>query len=419
MLAAQSEQSSRSSRRRSFSTGFGLGILLAVAAYVPVQAADAPTVGTWFDGLGSPYGGCGVPQDLLETQYFVALNVYNTPGQYSNSPARPLTGGDLASMGEFANGANCGRWVEVTLAQYCQGTNDGAPGQPFCRGAGASWIDDSYSGATLDMLVADSCGDGNAWCRDSKLHLDLSKISLDHFSKGGTVLTGLNPDHWNNRGLAWKYIPAPNYTGDIKIFFLKGAMKNWPAIMINNLPNGIHVVEQWVGNVWKKADRFSDMGQGFILTPADSFRIHVFAADDKLLQNGREYTFAIPSSCGGTCSAAATATDYQAANAGTAIHSSSMTSDFKCHVHLLAESLRLEFPSPKMEATQPNSLVPGSSAWRVIAADLQGRIAASAQADCRGEGTCSTSLARPKSGLYAIEVLSGNRKIFISRVMVP
>ena len=31
------------------------------------------------DNLGSPYGGCGLPQDQLETQNWIALNVFNTP----------------------------------------------------------------------------------------------------------------------------------------------------------------------------------------------------------------------------------------------------------------------------------------------------------------------------------------------------
>src|SRR5690349_17681205 len=57
----------------------------------------APVTGnaTYFDALGAPYGGCGLPQARLDTQNFVALNVYNTPGDYSFYP-RPLAGADLA-----------------------------------------------------------------------------------------------------------------------------------------------------------------------------------------------------------------------------------------------------------------------------------------------------------------------------------
>jgi hypothetical protein len=32
---------------------------------------------TWFSGLGSPYGGCGLPQANLDSQNFLALNVQN------------------------------------------------------------------------------------------------------------------------------------------------------------------------------------------------------------------------------------------------------------------------------------------------------------------------------------------------------
>lgn len=44
------------------------------------QAYDA--MATHFDGLGAPYGGCGVPQGDLHYPYFVALNVQNTPNDY-------------------------------------------------------------------------------------------------------------------------------------------------------------------------------------------------------------------------------------------------------------------------------------------------------------------------------------------------
>jgi len=42
---------------------------------------------THFDALGSPYGGCGLPQSALDSQNFVALNVQNTPGDYDLSLA--------------------------------------------------------------------------------------------------------------------------------------------------------------------------------------------------------------------------------------------------------------------------------------------------------------------------------------------
>jgi hypothetical protein len=101
---------------------------------------------TYFDGLGAPYGGCGLPQAQLDSPNFVALNVYDTPGDYSFYP-RPLTGADLSRMGMWNNGLNCGRWVQVSVTDYCTGVNDGAPGQTFCRNG--SWTADKYNGATL------------------------------------------------------------------------------------------------------------------------------------------------------------------------------------------------------------------------------------------------------------------------------
>src|SRR6185503_5349136 len=44
---------------------------------------------TFFDALGMPYGGCGIPQSVLDSQNFVALNVQDTPGDYSTFFPRP------------------------------------------------------------------------------------------------------------------------------------------------------------------------------------------------------------------------------------------------------------------------------------------------------------------------------------------
>ena len=67
------------------------GCAVLLLAQFPARAvpADPPAAGvvanaTHFDGLGSPYGGCGLPQAELESPDFVALNVYNTLN--ANSP---------------------------------------------------------------------------------------------------------------------------------------------------------------------------------------------------------------------------------------------------------------------------------------------------------------------------------------------
>jgi hypothetical protein len=294
-------------------------VLLAVLAgtQLPAGARPAPPTttpvtgnATHFDALGSPYGGCGLPQDRLDTQDFVALNVYDTPGDYGFYP-RPVQGD---RVGMWDNGRNCGRWVRVTVGDYCTGVNDGAPGQAFCRNG--SWVADQYSGATLLMQVADSCGDSNAWCRDDPYHLDLATASLSRFRKDGAVVSGL-PDRWNNRHVSWTFVPAPDYTGDLSIGFLRGAQRYWPAIAVGHLPNGIHGVDYFSGGSWRAAAPNSDMGQSFILdglTPGGTdFRIRVRDSADAL--GTKEYAFSLPAGCGSQCSAAYTPVPYTTGSA--------------------------------------------------------------------------------------------------------
>src|SRR5882724_9633178 len=101
-----------------------LGQLPASAAIDPGNTAT-PVTGnaTWFTGLGSPYGGCGLPQSALDSQNFLALNVQNSPGSYSNVP-RPISAANASELGMFDNGLNCGRWVQVTIGNICTGVND-------------------------------------------------------------------------------------------------------------------------------------------------------------------------------------------------------------------------------------------------------------------------------------------------------
>ncbi|MEV4829160.1 cellulose binding domain-containing protein [Micromonospora sp. NPDC049257] len=292
-------------------------LLLAVplpARALAVPEPSTPVTGnaTHFDGLGAPYGGCGLPQAELDSPDFVALNAYDLPGDYSSYPLRPIPASQAAKIGLWNNGLNCGRFVRVTIGDYCTGVNDGAPGQPFCRNG--SWTTDAYNGATLTMVVADSCGDGNAWCRDDPYHLDLSTASLNRFVRNGTPVGDLNPTHWNNRHVSWSFVPAPDYSGDIRIGFMKGAQRYWPAIAVSHLPNGIHGVEYLAGGVWTAATMNSDMGQSYVIGATASggtdFQIRVRDAAGTLVNNGRVYRFALPASCGGTCSAAYTRADY-------------------------------------------------------------------------------------------------------------
>ncbi|WP_405670760.1 hypothetical protein [Streptomyces canus] len=146
------------------------------AATRPSAASTATTEvlgnATHFAGLGSPYGGCGLPQRELDSQDFVALNVFNTPGDYSGSYPRPIPDARASIKGAFDSGRSCGRWVKVTIGDYCTGTNDGAPGPPFCRNG--SWRAGTCPGGFVHEtgLWSTSCdvgtvseGSGRKWAR--------------------------------------------------------------------------------------------------------------------------------------------------------------------------------------------------------------------------------------------------------------
>jgi hypothetical protein len=316
---------------RRFGTRTRISVLLAACAgallllvqwpagAITVGGTPIPVTGnaTYFDGLGQPYGGCGIPQANLDSQNFVALNVFNTPGDYSYS-TRPVPASDSGKIGMWDNGLNCGRFVQVTIGDYCTGTNDGAQNQAFCRNG--SWTADGYNGAALTMEVADSCGDSNAWCRDDPYHLDLAKNSLNLFQLNGTAVGDMYPNHWNNRHISWQFVAAPNYSGDIGIGFLQGAQTYWGAIAITHLANGIHGVDYYSNGTWTSAKMDSDQGQTYITSPITTggtqFEIRVYDSNDQLINNGRTYTFSIPSACGSSCGAAYTATTYTTSDGG-------------------------------------------------------------------------------------------------------
>ena len=302
-----------------FAAIVGLLLFQLPAGALDVTGTPTPVTGnaTFFSGLGSPYGGCGLPQANLDSQDFVAFNVFNTPGNYNSFP-RPVPPSQASILGMFDNGLNCGRFVQVTIGNFCTGTNDGAPNEPFCRNG--SWVADQFNGATLTMEVADSCADSNAWCRDDPFHLDLHQDSLSRFILNGQPTTGL-PNKWNNRQISWQFVPAPNYTGDIKIGFLQGAGPFWGAASISHLPNGIHGVQYFSNGTWTNATMDSDMGLSYVLLPivkgGTQFQIRVLDSSDTLINNGRVYTFSLPASCGSQCSAAYTQISYTTSDGGT------------------------------------------------------------------------------------------------------
>lgn len=280
---------------------------LPAASALEIPAGETVTGNaTWYDALGTPYGGCGMTQDALETQNFIALNVYDTPGDYTYY-TRPMPEGD-SKIGTWDNGHNCGRWVEVTIGDYCTGINNGIPNEGFCKQG--EWVSDEYNGATLKMIVADSCGDSNAWCRDDPYHIDLVRKSLNTFVKDGVAVGDMDPDSWNNRQVSWKFIDSPDYSGDIQIGFLAGSKSGWTAVAVSHLANGIHGVEYWSAQdqQWVDATMDGDMGQAFIIQPHDQggaqYSIRVTDVDDAYVNDGRVYTFDLPTTCDPECSAA-------------------------------------------------------------------------------------------------------------------
>ena len=385
---------------------YAIFFILANAASYSIFSQDVyEGMATNFSALGIPTGGCGVPQNLLETQNFLALNVFNSPGNYSTNIPRPVTGADTSILGEFANGSNCGRWAEVTIGAFCTGTNDGVPNEPFCRGTGAAWVDDQYSGALLDMLVADCCGDPNAWCRDDRYHLDLATASLNLFIKNGAPVGDLNtPTHWNNRKITWHYIQAPNYSGDVRIFFIHEAQQYWPAILIMHLQNGIHGVQQKVGTGWVTAQRNSDMGQSFILpnTSTTAYTIRIVDASNYAINSSREYTFSLPASCGNSCTDVATEVTYTTFDPNARI--STDPPNRAKTVHVAYFQGRLAWQAPQ------------NSPVKVIIRDIFGRAVVEENSIAGNSGKGSINLKGLKAGIFIAELtthgLSGEKLLF-------
>jgi expansin (peptidoglycan-binding protein) len=167
------------------------------------------------------------------------------------------------------------------------------------------------------MVVADSCDDGNAWCKDDPYHVDLAQASLNQFVLNGAPVGSMYPDHWNNRHVSWQFIPAPGYTGDISIGAIQGAQPYWPAIAISHLPNGIHGVQYYANGSWVSATMDSDMGDDYIIGPTTGagtagtqYEIQVTDASGNLINGGRVYSFTLPSGCANGCGAAYTPISY-------------------------------------------------------------------------------------------------------------
>ncbi len=379
--------------------------LTVVLAQLPAGALDvsgtpSPVTGyaTWFTGLGSPYGGCGLPQANLDSQNFLALNVQNSPDDYTNLP-RPIPAADAAEIGMFDNGLNCDRWVQVTIGDNCTGTNDGAPNEPFCRNG--SLVADQYNGATLDMVVADSCDDGNAWCKDNPYHVDLAQASLNQFVLNGSPVGNMYPGGWNNRQVTWQFVAAPNYTGDISIGAIQGAQPYWPAIAISHLANGIHGVQYYANGSWVAATMDSDMGDDYIIGPTTGtgtagtqYEIQVTDASGNLINNGRVYSFTLPSGCTDGCSAPYTPISYTTSTGPVTSPSPTPTPSSGAGTCTLTSSLTNSWSGGyQLQFTVTNSGTTALSGWTAsfMFADSSETIASSWNATVSQTGTQVTA----------------------------
>lgn len=329
-------------------------LYLSMALSVPVMAANEG-MATHFLGIGYPYGACGVPDEVAANEAaidtltgqgnpvdYVALNVFHTPLVYTMVAARPMKGADTAYLGTYDNGRNCGRWLKLTLGDTCDGTNDGAAGKDFCRG-GTGWYPNAHTGRTIHAIVFDQCTDGNAWCRDSKYHLDLHTPILGRLRKNGQLLPPMavpaldgsgkpivdpnNPwaiDYrvtgFNNPKVSWEFVEAPNYQGEPRFYFSMDSKAYYQRLIVTHLPNGLHGVEQLVGTEWKKATMQGDAGQQWLLPEPSgtSFTLRLTDVRDSLVMGGRTWKMDYPKACGTSCTKPATPADNVVSSGGIA-----------------------------------------------------------------------------------------------------
>jgi hypothetical protein len=309
-------------------------ILLVVLAYS--QETEFQGVATHFQTIGYPYGACGLPETVLEydTQLlnnsrfkatnYVALNVFDSPGDY-RSPGdfgpRPLEGGDQEYMGLYANGKNCGRWIEITLGDECDGNNGGEAGSSVCENE-TGWYSDSLNGAVLYALVTDQCSDNNLWCRDNYGHIDIRTQALNDFVLAGSnqidpiaqynELDGWTTSHWNNRKVIWKFMESPTSSLKINFWYAHNSGVWWKNLLISNLPNGIHQLQQWNQvsindpGAWVDARMEGDMGQSWILPNPDLNPVFLRFQDVSGNWSTETYQIEFPIACAPNCTQAAT-----------------------------------------------------------------------------------------------------------------
>lgn len=364
---------------------FSFLILLVFTGFsFAMQAQQLVGHATHFEKLGTPFGGCGVPTEFVDSDAFVALNVFKGPNVGPNDFDRPIAAGNEEIKGEFNNGLNCGRWVKVTILEDCVGgPNSGKLGEGFCNEPGSSYQDSEFTGAVQYMVVTDACGDNNGWCRDDPFHLDLHTSAVNQFKKDGELTTNMLETSFNNPKIEWEYVKAPDYSGDIKIHFMEDSFKWWASVFFTNLENGIHGVQQKINGEWVNLSMNSDLGQAYLLQNTDvgSFTVRIIDVDDQLINGEREYSFDFPASCGERCSNPGTPVTYTINDP--VLHTAS---------HKQLESISV-FPNPVTDEFNINNL--GDNSWHLY--DSMGRLKE------RGESTV-VNASNLESGIYYLEI---------------
>ena len=271
--------------------------------------------GTDFEAFGQPYGGCGVPEDLLFDDNgnklpYVALNVQNTNIAHEVLP-RPIQ--QQTKIGMWDNGKNCGRWVEITVGNDCKGAQMAHEGricvnQDGTHGPENYNVSDELNGKKIYGIIADSCQDPNYWCRDNVGHIDISTHEInDKLQEWGATRA-----QWNNREVTWNFIsgPPPEYTFEgVKFAWAENASRYWPALIVYNLENGLARVD--VGTTENRlvpARMNSDMGQMWVLdnnpeveetaNGGAMFKIRAYDKDRNIIG---DYLLTLPKKCMDGC----------------------------------------------------------------------------------------------------------------------
>src|SRR3569833_2893466 len=124
------------------------GVTSNAVPFTVTSATPSPVVftgnSTWFSALGSPYGGCGVPQANLDSQNFIALNVQDDPGNYPLQLSRPISSAFANDIGLWNSRHNNNQKEHKKKKTNNENTNKDNQNMAFCRG-GAGWVNDEFT----------------------------------------------------------------------------------------------------------------------------------------------------------------------------------------------------------------------------------------------------------------------------------